>query len=590
MRNPFKSIKDIGLMTKIFLVMFFSISAITSLITLSTYKMSENLFIETFSITNAKVLKQIKTQIEEFNYSIVNAVNDLEQSPTVMNYLMKTDKTHLEMINSYYDMRFKIEDISRHLDGYDTGITVAGKNVQSFSTNRVYWPISEDLLERHSITKSSLQNPKRLIYHYDTFQVDNMEKSAIVASRALIDRKNEDVYGVLYITMQEPQFQQFYASYTSEGNDVVLINGDGIIVSSNQAELIGQKELELFKVAKEIEARGLSYKSIGFFDREKIVLAEYLSALDLYVVNLIDQKIVVDNIINKKSIVLISLLIIAIATLFIYLISRRLTKSLTHLVFQINNSAKDRFNYYIDVPGSYETRQVATAFNTMLDELREYVDELMITQEKQRHAELTALQQQINPHFLYNTLASIKIIAAQGDIEKATKLINKLISLLQNTIGHMSETNTVEQEISNMKDYVYINQARYGSQIRVNFFVTPESLTYELPKLMIQPFIENAFFHAFNKKTSGFIHIMIGTQGDTLICEIVDNGDGMVIPSGKRLPTRQRNEQLRSGIGVRNVHERIEIMYGKAYGVEFSSSLGEGTKVKIRLPIIKSNL
>lgn len=570
--------------------MFFSISAITSLITLSTYKMSENLFIETFSITNAKVLKQIKTQIEEFNYSIVNAVNDLEQSPTVMNYLMKTDKTHLEMINSYYDMRFKIEDISRHLDGYDTGITVAGKNVQSFSTNRVYWPISEDLLERHSITKSSLQNPKRLIYHYDTFQVDNMEKSAIVASRALIDRKNEDVYGVLYITMQEPQFQQFYASYTSEGNDVVLINGDGIIVSSNQAELIGQKELELFKVAKEIEARGLSYKSIGFFDREKIVLAEYLSALDLYVVNLIDQKIVVDNIINKKSIVLISLLIIAIATLFIYLISRRLTKSLTHLVFQINNSAKDRFNYYIDVPGSYETRQVATAFNTMLDELREYVDELMITQEKQRHAELTALQQQINPHFLYNTLASIKIIAAQGDIEKATKLINKLISLLQNTIGHMSETNTVEQEISNMKDYVYINQARYGSQIRVNFFVTPESLTYELPKLMIQPFIENAFFHAFNKKTSGFIHIMIGTQGDTLICEIVDNGDGMVIPSGKRLPTRQRNEQLRSGIGVRNVHERIEIMYGKAYGVEFSSSLGEGTKVKIRLPIIKSNL
>lgn len=154
----------------------------------------------------------------------------------------------------------------------------------------------------------------------------------------------------------------------------------------------------------------------------------------------------------------------------------------------------------------------------------------------------------------------------------------------------MSETNTVEQEISNMKDYVYINQARYGSQIRVNFFVTPESLTYELPKLMIQPFIENAFFHAFNKKTSGFIHIMIGTQGDTLICEIVDNGDGMVIPSGKRLPTRQRNEQLRSGIGVRNVHERIEIMYGKAYGVEFSSSLGEGTKVKIRLPIIKSNL
>lgn len=575
-------------MPKIFMVMFFSISAITALITLSTYQMSKNLFIETFSITNAKVLKQIKNQIEEFNYSIVNTINELEQSTTVKNYLIKTDQDHLEKINTYYNMHSKMERIGRHLDDYDTGITVDGKNVLSFSTNRMYWPIPEEQLENHPITKSSYQNPKRLIYHYDTFQVDDEKIPAIVASRALIDRKNNYVFGVLYISMQELQLRKFYGSYTSEGNDVALINGKGIIVSSNKDELIGRKDLELFKEAKEIEANDLSYKSMDFLERKKILLAEYLPALDLYIVNLVDQKIVVDNIINKKSIILISVLIIANASLFLYLISRRLTKSVTNLVDQINNSAKYNFNHYIDASGSYETRQVANAFNTMLDELSDYVDELMITQEKQRHAELTALQQQINPHFLYNTLASIKIIAAQGDIEKATELINKLISLLQNTIGHMSETNTVEQEISNMKDYVYINQARYGSQIRVNFFVTPESLTYELPKLMIQPFIENAFFHAFNKKTSGFIHIMIGTEGGTLICEIVDNGDGMVIPSGKRLPTRQRNEQLHSGIGVRNVHERIKIMYGKAYGVEVTSSLGEGTKVKIRLPIIKS--
>ena len=166
--------------------------------------------------------------------------------------------------------------------------------------------------------------------------------------------------------------------------------------------------------------------------------------------------------------------------------------------------------------------------------------ELIVTQKKQRNAELAALQQQINPHFLYNTLASIKIMVKQGNKEKAAEMINKLISLLQNTIGSISETNTVEQELTNMKNYAFINQARYGEQIRVNYYIAPDCLTYELPKLIIQPFIENAFFHAFNKKTSGFIHIMIGQEGDTLICEIVDNGDGMETNLDKQLPKLQK--------------------------------------------------
>jgi len=167
-------------------------------------------------------------------------------------------------------------------------------------------------------------------------------------------------------------------------------------------------------------------------------------------------------------------------------------------------------------------------------------------------------------------------------------MINKLISLLQNTIGNISETNTVEQELTNMKDYTFINQARYGEQIRVNYYITPDVLSYELPKLIIQPFIENAFFHAFNKKTTGFIRIMIGQEDDTLICEIIDNGDGMETNLDKQMPTYKSKRQLFSGIGVKNVSERIKLLYGESYGVKISSKLGEGTKVKVKLPIIKS--
>jgi two-component system sensor histidine kinase YesM len=590
MTTIFERINNYGLLAKIFLVMFISIIAITITITFSTFQMSKKLFTETFSITNSKILETIQESVENFNYSVVNTINNIEQSGTVEKFLTESDTntSTLEMSESYYNMRVQMNRIRTHLDTYDTGITVLGANGRNFSTNRIYWSITEKALPDHPITLNALDNPKVLSYHYDDQYTDALKKPAIIASKALTDRQSGEIYGVMYITMQELEFRQFYTSYTSKGNNVAIINGAGMIVSSNQTELIGQQELELLNHAQEIEKLDLNYKDIEFLEREQIVLAEYLPSLDLYLVNLIDRKLVMDKIIDKKSIVLISILTASIASLFIYIISRRLTRSLTGLVNQINNIAKSNFNHYVTVSGSYETKQVGTAFNFMLDELHEYVRELIATQKKQRNAELAALQQQINPHFLYNTLASIKIMVKQGNKEKGAEMINKLISLLQNTIGNISETNTVEQEITNMKDYTFINQARYGEQIRVNYYITPDCLSYQLPKLIIQPFIENAFFHAFNKKTSGFIHIMIGQERDTLICEIVDNGDGMETDLDKQMPSYKSKRQLFSGIGVKNVNERIKLLYGETYGVEITSTLGKGTKVRIRLPSIES--
>jgi len=588
MRKLFERINNYGLLAKIFLVMFISIIAITITITFSTFQMSKKLFTETFSITNSKILSTIQESVENFNYSVVNTINNIEQSGTVKKFLTESDTNTLEMSESYFNMNVQMNRIRTHLDTYDTGITVLGVNRRNFSTNRIYWSITEKALPEHAITLNALDNPKVLSYHYDDLYTDALKKPAIIASKALTDRKSGEIYGVMYITMQELEFRQFYTRYTSKGNNVAVINGAGMIVSSNRAELIGQQELELLNHAQEIENLDLNYKHIKFLERDQIVLSEYLPALDLYLVNLIDRKLVMDKIIDKKSIVLISILTASIASLFIYFISRRLTRSLTGLVNQINNIAKSNFDHYVTVSGSYETKQVGTAFNFMLDELHEYVRELIVTQKKQRNAELAALQQQINPHFLYNTLASIKIMVKQGNKQKAAEMINKLISLLQNTIGNISETNTVEQELTNMKDYTFINQARYGEQIRVNYYITPDCLSYQLPKLIIQPFIENAFFHAFNKKISGSIHIMIGQERDTLICEIIDNGDGMETNLEKQMPSYKSKRQLFSGIGVKNVNERIKLLYGEIYGVEITSTLGEGTKVRIRLPIIES--
>lgn len=145
------------------------------------------------------------------------------------------------------------------------------------------------------------------------------------------------------------------------------------------------------------------------------------------------------------------------------------------------------------VTGSYETRQLSTAFNYMLKELNDYVAQLVETQKEQRNAELAALQQQINPHFLYNTLASVNILVQRGSKEQATETIHALISLLQNTISNVKETITVEDELINLKHYVFITQVRNGNRIKVETFVSPDCMNAKVPKLILQPFIENAF-------------------------------------------------------------------------------------------------
>jgi len=574
-----------GLFIKMFLVMVASIVAVSGVITYSNIRMSEQLFLDTFSITNSKAIDQIKSSLEEFSDSVATAANEVQQSGTIKNYLYKEETTSIDMAKLYYNTHVQMDHVYSNVDDYDMSVMITGVNGRSFSTDRAYWPVDQAELADHAVTRNTFQQPKKLLYQLDK----QLASPTIVITKALTERTTDSIYGSLYFTIKENEFKKFYANYTSEGNDVLVMNADGMILSSNQTSMIGDSAPILLKEAAAPEQTSTDYKEIEWMGQRQMMLTEYLPSVDMYIVNLINKELVIDNVVNTKTIVLSSFLIVLIAVSIVFLISRRMTQSLSQLVRQISSLSKNHFDQYVTATGSYETKQLAYAFNDMLDELHTYVEELMLTQKKQRNAELAALQRQINPHFLYNTLTSVKIMVQQGDKEKAADTINALISLLQHAVGNVHETIRLKEEIENLKSYVFINQVRYGERIQVSYFIAPDCLDLQVPKLIIQPFIENAFFHAFNQKLEGFIHIVVLKEENQLVCEIVDNGDGMQIKEGHRLPGSKRNRQLFSGIGVRNVHERIKLLYGNAYGVHISSNPGEGTHIRLVLPVIEPN-
>lgn len=582
MRIKTERFRHNSLFSKMFLITVLIIVTVSILITWTTFRMSEKFFIDRFSFNNSKVMDQIKESLGTFQYSIVIASNNLMNNGTIKSFL--TGEHSNEMLGKYYyyNVKKQMNNIKTSVEAYDVGILVYGMNGFSFATERPSWAKSDKELKNHFITRNTLNQPRKLLFHLE------QDERVIVVSKAFMEPTTKYIYGTMYFTIQEQDFRKFYSSYTSLGNDVLVMDQSGTILSSNRNEFIGKKEVELLDYAIQLEELQKNYINADFKGRDHLIMTEYLPTFDLYLVNLIDKKAAFANIIDKKSIILICVSFIFLAIIIVFFASRRLTNSLSNLVKQIENTPKNDFDHYIPVKGTYETEQIGQAFNSMLDELHEYVNKLVLTQKQKRNAELAALQQQINPHFLYNTLTSIKFMVQQGGKEEATETVNAFISLLQNTIGNISETITVKQEIDNLKSYVLINQKRYGERIRVNYFIEPECNEIQIPKLILQPFIENSFFHGFNKKGGGTINILVWKEGETLICEVLDNGDGMEASEDYKLPDTKRKTEMFSGIGVRNVDERIQLIYGEAYGVKISSKLGEGTKVRISLPIVKN--
>ncbi|PAE16528.1 hypothetical protein CHH91_07655 [Virgibacillus sp. 7505] len=570
-----------GLFMKMFLITVALIILVAITVTLTTIRMAEQFFVEKFSITNSQIIDQIQYDFEELNYSIVMAATDIGQSSTIEAYLSEKEPDN-ERIMSLYLVMSQIDHLREQLGDQNVEIAIADQDAISYRTNFTYWPAAPTDIRNHDITESITKEPNKLLYFQDSREASD---NYVIAAKALLDRETDQSYGAVYFPIKEGQLRSFYTDYVKPGNDFYVLDQNGKVVSSSLTNTIGQSLPELSQQAKNMQTDEETYREVEFQDTNQIMLAEYLPYFDMYLVNMVDKQIAVGNLIDTKQIALLLAGVVVLALIIVFLVTKRLTNSLSKLVKDIEAVPKKGLKRRLVYEGTYETNQIGLAFNSMMDELQVYVEKLIEAQKQQRHAELAALQQQINPHFLYNTMASIKFLVMMGEREEAEKTIDAFITLLQNTIGNVDESVTVELELQNLKNYVLINQKRYGDRIQVQFMVSPDCLDYLIPKLILQPFIENSFFHAFNKTAEGTISVLVWKEADDLVCEVADDGDGMAACAD--LPNTNRNRQLFSGIGVKNVHERIQLLYGTEYGVSITSETGQGTKVKLRLPAVK---
>ena len=472
-----------GLFLKVFGVTLLSVMLVAILISVSTLRISTTYFMDTFSLTNERIITESKRRFDDFTAAVVSTLQDVENSGTVKRVLAINEASSINHAQNAYDIVTEIRRIYTRIQPEGANLMVLGPYDDLYNMNYSYWPVTYDQLSSWSFNNKLNEEPNSI--HYAMVETDN--EPLIVAGKALANRFTPGTYGFGYVAIKEKELRTFYEGYTTEENSMVLLNKEGVVLSSNQSSWIGKKLDHLKTLIENDPLTSELSETVSIYGKEYHVLMEYITGLDMYLVNLIDQETIVGNLINTRELVLITIGIVLMAIILSWLISRHITLSLTRLVRQIAKLNKHNFTKRLKEEGGYESTQIARAFNYTLDELDQYVSVVVESQKKQRDAELRALQHQINPHFLYNTLTTVKFMVRHNQTDEAIETIHALINLLQNTLGEVGETVTVEQELDNMKHYVKINQARYGDQIRVNFFVAPDVYPYHFCLLYTSP-------------------------------------------------------------------------------------------------------
>jgi len=284
--------------------------------------------------------------------------------------------------------------------------------------------------------------------------------------------------------------------------------------------------------------------------------------------------------------------ILFVCIILIIFIFGFISAKISHPIKQLEESMKrveaGEFNIYIDVKGEDEVERLATAFNLMISKVRYLMGQIVIEQEAKRKSELDALQAQINPHFLYNTLDSIVWMAENNKSEGVITMVTSLAKLFRISISRGKNIITVGEEIEHAKNYLIIQKIRYKNKFKFEIIVQKEALEYKTIKLILQPLIENSIYHGIEYMVDeGFIKISVSITKGKLLYEVCDNGLGIEPEKLKHLLEYRVRTDSGSGVGVKNVHERIQLRYGMEFGLEIQSEIEEGTTIKIWLPLVK---
>lgn len=385
--------------------------------------------------------------------------------------------------------------------------------------------------------------------------------------------------GMIIMNLDDNMLTQLYSNRAASYSHIYLTDTEGNILS-------GASSTE--------ESLSVNYQNIlqgdsgAVHKNGKLINYHEVGDWGYYLVYEIPYSYLFRDCVGIVGVLLTSMLIVMVIALTV---SRKITSKLyepiNNIVQKMNDVSKGNLRTRFESePVDSDSQKLQEGFNIMMDEIDTLIDQVKEEQEQMKRIELNSLQSQIQPHFLYNTLECIHWQAASDGNTEISTMVKALAQYYRICLSQGNDIIPIERELEHIKNYLIIQNMRYGDIIELNIDVPAQYRKVKIPKLTLQPLVENSIYHGIKVKEGrkGNIKIFTEQDGKDFFLIVCDNGEGM---SEERV--NYLNQQIsvfdkNIGYGINNVNRRIELMFGKEYGLSFYRNPEAGISVKIRLP------
>ena len=542
-------------------------TTLSVILTTVTINLSSESYIDSYVDSNKLILERTTIEYENLHSSINTMLTSFKDSQEVKLFLTTTEKESVtENYTIFYQFgAFMDRQSYQFYKNIPYQLVLVGINGQTFYNNNAIQNISTtELLAKPFVT--SLKADPSLIASipadYELIK-RSINGPTILSGTAITDEKNHTIIGYAFIELTETDFSSIYDKLISpDVNTILVANQYNEVLSSNKKELLQTKKKK-YTALNHIR-QSLTIPSFNFSITSEIQLDSLKKEMAIW---------------PKVITLMLLIFLLLIILLFFYL--KKILSPLYKLIETTPKIVEGDFNQKILVSGTYEIKKLISSYNYLQDGLNIYMQQLLYTEKEKRKAEIKSLQLHIKPHFIYNTLTSIKFLIFENRNTEALTALNAFINLLEQTIYNKNELIPLKQELLILKDFSTILNTRYGNRIEFMSIIPDELQEFKLPKLLLQPFVENAFIHAFPNEIAGSICVTAKQTDEWFRIDIMDTGIGF-----NQDTTSQTEKQNFSGIGIHNVQDRISLFYNNQATLTIESVKNQGTIVTIKIPIV----
>ncbi len=594
-----KAYRNLRIRSKMVLVNYIIIVCVAFSIGITAYIIYRQTIVRQISALNLKDVDQIGQSLEYQQSQITELASFLGSDNVVQRILGRTSEEQYENLSELAYVRYQLNnllvsyDLVNFVQIYtDNGFTHYAASDLSFNV-----PDFQTMKET-DLYRAALAEKGAPVWAYlpqsDTTYIGNNGSDKMMMFKVLLDLNTYQARGLIMISLDAAKIQDLYGSLLQPaGSRVYLLDENDrpmIEASREEATLSAEADLEGLLFTERtgmdnLRIEGQSYvRSYHLLERSGWKLVNVVP-LASFMINLELVPLVV---------VVVFILALFLGLLFTSATASHMTKPIKNLLVSIGQVKQGNFQESVPVESTDEIGELTQHYNEMIASINQLLNQVYALEIEEKIAELKALQAQINPHFLYNTLDNIYWKAAAGDNKGVQDMVLAMSRLFRLVLNVGKEFFTVRQEKELIGHYISLQQQRYQSKLRYQIDFADEILSYEIPKLILQPFVENAIIHGIETEAKQTEITVTGKRlGQRLLFSIRDTGRGMSPEQVEDLlsPVLAKDASPdKGGYGIKNVIKRLSLYYGDDYSLDIKSTRNLGTEVRLAIPLVIPNV